>query len=1144
MNHVHDLLIDALDEKRPLVLILGQDAWRESGSDDDSVLARALDHLKREDGAIEGGWRQLLGAEPLPQGFYDWLADRFASHVAPDWLFALGEIPWSAVFTSSLDPTAANLFSKRQRPETVLTNAETPPAVRSRVRPPLYYLFGNAASALDPRARPPSDRNQLNIRRVNDALPLLARTLDTATRLGLVLIDGVAPRRDWLNLDDILGALGNAGENQIIWFNGRTSPLPDEEGFLAAVEAGRVLVVEERLCTVIAELLAVGRIEDLIEPESDEAGRTTFKNGKSLETSPEERLNVEAVATIVDDAWTTPLTPLGEEAEYAAFRRFHGEPGNARSLVEGVRRKFAIERDYEAELQELVHDAIEKHAKLKAPIILHGQSATGKSIALARVVAKVREGKEAAVLYSTNRVPQPSDIADFCHNAEEAGADVTLIVCDANEDVGPYNDLFEGLRSKGLRIVVLGSRYRLIDDDRRKSRSAVEASPDLSDGERGCLAALLEQFTDDGHVGPQGLRDNHMLALLYRALPPSRSRIAARLSEEASHTEREVRDQRAAYKAARPPQTLMAQRLREAGAEDIYQLFDVQQRRVLDAGNVAGRIIDLVMVAGSLSCPVPFNLLLRLASDEQPAGLTDVAELYGGLDLFRWRWDEEDNELFVMPRLPLEADLICRRRLGGPQNEAECIIALVGAVRSIGDAHADERRFLFDILRRAGPGGPRRNRYKSAYVEMARTLTSLRTHFGVLHPGIVLQESVFRRHAIREGTVEDDHKMDLLAEARDAVQMAIDGMASGSISSPRKTRRSLNVELATLYGFIANHKAATQRPNAEVWHAYVATRSTVLQAASATDYHPLDVGLWTPSDLLENGDLEDWQRAELAADMYGILDQINPRDLASDQQQKFHERSLKTGYVLEDEPLYEAAYESLMERGSTAGIYLRARRMAPQRRVDHSKPYSNADHAKGFSNRERAEAREAADFLEGHMNLIAGDARCLSLLLDCQWIAEMGQRPFAGQREPLPSTDDSTRGFLDIVMKLNHASGEAPRNVTRYLAAVLTWRIGSESSARQMFQDLGRDSDYEDPSRVVQRHVITDENRSPVRFDGRVEQESKSGKHWIVRLEGEHRQTVRLLSRDFPNANLAYGRRVRDFSVAFNFIGPIATPIR
>ena len=130
--------------------MLGQDAWRENGQED-PVLAQALARLGRED-AKQQGWLQLL-AEPLPCGFYGWLTERFERRVPPDWLSALGEMPWSAVFTSSLDPALKELFSKRQRPELVLTNAEMPPAIRSRVRPPIYHLFGHAGTP-DPRAQP------------------------------------------------------------------------------------------------------------------------------------------------------------------------------------------------------------------------------------------------------------------------------------------------------------------------------------------------------------------------------------------------------------------------------------------------------------------------------------------------------------------------------------------------------------------------------------------------------------------------------------------------------------------------------------------------------------------------------------------------------------------------------------------------------------------------------------------------------------------------------------------------------------------------------------------------------------------------------------------------------------------------------
>lgn len=1132
MNAAQELLVAALKEQHPLVLVLGQDAWRENGQED-PVLAKALAHLSRED-AKQQGWLKLF-AKPLPSGFYEWLTERFERRVPPDWLSALGEMPWSAVFTSSLDPTLKELFSKRQRPELVLTNDEMPPAIRSRVRPPIYHLFGHAGSH-DPRAQPPLDRSALNGRRVNDTTPLLSRILDTATPLGLVVVDGVTATRDWLRLDDLLGATSNAGHHQIIWFKGRATTLPEDDDFAAAVAADRILVVEERLSTAIAHLRAVPQVADLLVPTPEEAGNVTFKGGGSLEVTPEQRLHVEAVASIVDDAWSAPLAALGEDAAYAAFRQFHGHSGNRRSLVEGVRRGFAIKRDYEDDLIARVFKAISDHASVDTPIILHGQSATGKSIALARVVAEVREVKNAAVLYSSNRVPQPNEIADYCHRAERAGAKATLIVCDTNQDDRPYVDLLSGLRSRGHRVVVLGSRYRIIDGEGDRARTTIEAPSALSDREESDLSSLLQRFANE-YVAPNALRDNHILSFLYRALPPARYRIGSGLSTEANRTERIVKEQRADYNALHPPPTTMAQRLIEAGAGDVFpRLFESVHRRQIDSGEGAGRFMDLVMAAGSLDCPVPSNLLWRITASRPSTSLSpsDTFKVFGGLDLFRWDWaDDEHNELLIRPRLTLEAQLICARRLGNPEKEADCIVELIGAIRSVGVDRDHERRFLLDVLRRIGPYGPRQDHYRSAYVRIGEALTELRTRFGVIDASVVLQESVFRRHAVRMAAVEEDRRMTLLTEARNAIQEALDGVAEGTVRTSRRTQSSLKVELSSLYGFIARRQAEMGSPNEEIWSTYLSARSSVRQAASATDsYYPMDVGLWTPSDLLLKGSMDDWQRTELEADIYYNRDQVDPDTLPPEQRRRFYVRWFKTAEALDDQELSDAAFADLMERDSAAGCYVRARKLAPEW----------GDHEVTFSNAERERARCAAEFLDQYMSLVAQDARCLLLLLECRWIWEVGRRPFVGQRQPLPAGAGAQNLFLDIVTKLNEASGENPRNVTRYLAATLTWLGGGEKMATEMFRELARDTEYEDRSRVVRRHLIADQNGQTTRFEGRVESEPRGGS-CTVRLEGHTHQVVKLRERDFPRYDIAYGREVRGFGVAFNFIGPIATPI-
>jgi len=86
--------------------------------------------------------------------------------------------------------------------------------------------------------------------------------------------------------------------------------------------------------------------------------------------------------------------------------------------------------------------------------------------------------------------------------------------------------------------------------------------------------------------------------------------------------------------------------------------------------------------------------------------------------------------------------------------------------------------------------------------------------------------------------------LSILEEARDAVQVALDQIANGTITSAKRTRQNLQVERASLYGFLANDRARRNAPAEEIWSSYEAARTAIRKAVSVTDtYFPLDVGL-------------------------------------------------------------------------------------------------------------------------------------------------------------------------------------------------------------------------------------------------------------------------------------------------------------
>ena len=1135
MTTPSDILTSAIEENRPIILVLGQDAWADT-NDGDPTLSQALTRLGRDEEGVRG-WSGLLGATKVPDEFYDWLADRFQQRVHPPSLEALSELPWSAVFTTSLDPTLPRLLTSRGRqPSVLLTSSESPQVVRSRARPPLYYLFSRAGEH-DALATPPTNRGELNMRRIQHASQMLTRALDTATTLGIVVIEGFSSGHDWLRIEDLLGALGNAIPNQILWFGGIPNVQGDQlNDFYDAVETSHIVLESRRLSTLVAELQTQGRLPDFSQPDSEDIGVISLDGGNRIETPPEERLRIEAAASIVDDSWTPSfLPPLGDDTRYSTFRNFHGDNKGARLLTEGIMREFAIKREFEEALLERVLTGISNASRRTMPIIVEGQSGTGKSVALARIVATIRQLKSAAVLYAIDNIPQPSEITRFCEIAEREGAGATLLVCDANRNVDLYHELLSGLRSRGRRVVVLGSQYTT-NSNNSSRYIRVTAPSELSDRERQDLATLLESYIGV-KPDPTKLDDNNILAFLYRVLPASRPRIGAGLGAEAMAYEQAIRERGNRPQIRRPVSPIHQQLIDLGIIEKFGVVFEESQADLAENGDDASsRIIDLVMAAGSLNCPVPINLLLRaVTSSSEGVDYTQFADLFRDLDLFRWESnDPGGSDLAVKPRLTLEAQLICRRRFGGADTEANRIVDLIGSVRNGLDSE-HELRFVLSLLRQVGPDGPRGNHYQNSYIKIAKSLTELRTRYGVTDARLMLQESTFRRNAVRRITLDDDSHLQLLEDARDAVQTALNGIADGSIRTARRTKQNLLVEHSAIYGFLARYRTDHDSAPEEIWSSYQAARTTIQQAVSAADnYYPHDIGLWTPADLLERFDktqLTDVQKAEIVADIYSALDQVEPEALPPTQWERFQSRRQSVGEILGNHKLSQDAYEKLEAGNSTAGYFLRARSYAP---------LLDRDEVEVTSRDDIAGAKQAADYLEARFETIEQDARCLSLLLECRWISEMHRQPLRGDRQPLPIGDVNLT-FLRIVRALNQISREYTPYRTRYLEAVLMWLTENYQYAQDVFRQLSDETDYEHRGRVIKRHVISCEDGTPRRFEGRVDT-NRGGGNERIRIQGLD-QTIPIRSSDFPREEIKYGRSISGFAIAFNFIGPIADPI-
>jgi hypothetical protein len=664
----------------------------------------------------------------------------------------------------------------------------------------------------------------------------------------------------------------------------------------------------------------------------------------------------------------------------------------------------------------------------------------------------------------------------------------------------------------------------------------VEANARLEKSEQAELLRLAQEFAPSIVQAVKKEKDNeYVLAGFYRLLPHSRSRLSEGLGREVDRTRHALRKK--STEIAPPEKGSIAQALIKAGypVTETELLPDPEERGHAESSEA--RAIDLVMVSSRLFKAVPFSIVLRAVSADQGSSgsysIDSLLDLIRGQDLFRWIYaDEEQTDILVEARLQIEARLICDARFGSAAREAEAIGSLIEAATRAGPEPNDETSYVAELVHAAGPDGPESERYKDSYAIIARALTALRSKT-TPNARLMLQESVLRRHFLRtHKNIEQPAKFELLNEAVSVVDEALNHIAengSQGIFASRQTIDNLWNERAASYSFFATD-AVQHGMNSKAWSAYKAAHEAAALAKARRDSSfSLDVSLWMPIGILKlEKTLSDAQRLEIAADLKSSLDSVDESTLDDVQREKFQGRRLEAGQAIGDTALSDDAFSRLDEAGSTAGYFFRARRLAPDIMVNVEPTPEDI-----------VGARACISYLRRHYDKISQDERCLRLLLDMEWAVWTRRWLMRGLRQPFPSSTEFRAMVQTIVEDMAALGEEKLATKYRYLRAVTTWLDGNEKTSKALWSELAYETQFADSQRVSVRHQLTDNNGTPIMYRGVIEKQLGPGRHQ-VRVDGVG--IIDLIADYFPNVDLAFGRTVTNFAIAFNYRGALADP--
>jgi hypothetical protein len=1039
------------------------------------------------------------------------------AEAVPTWLSDIAQYPWNGVFTSRIDSSLPDVFRSDWRRIVPTAQPQLGRHPRSTTELQLRYLFGGLALPED--EQPPTDDIQETETRAR-AVELLNTLADTlVTPRGVVVIEGYR-LNDWLAAQELFTFLTRLQPGQAHVFSA-SEALREDQFISTAINRGVLTAHADPFSVILSDLEASGRFQRSA-VRTGVSGRRFIPVRDSFADVDVDTWNrVIGAARPVDTELLEPFTSASSAMKYQRFRTFLGSSEGAPPW-KAVASGYNLHRDFEDALLRRVRATLGE-LSLPEPIIVSGQTATGKTIALCALALEVARSGQAAVLHRSIRGDRPSlaDVDAFASWADQCHAIPTLLVWDGMVDIDEYYTLQRQLRSRGQRVLIVGSSYRQPE----ARPNIIRVKPDLSEVEIDRVKEWLPAF---GVPVPDDLGialDSSFLALLYRLLPDTEQGLRRGLTMEMRAAETGLEKlSREASQSEDSRLGAVAQALADAGFNiDELRPSDRPHAELIDLAfedrSSAERLTSVILVAGRRGLRVPLELALRIVGRE---GSSRIIELVKNFDIFRWT-ENDNGSQYLGTRTQLEAELLAREDLG-VRTEVEVATQMIMNLRpALNNWGGEEVQFIVDLMERMGPHS-QDLRYASHYLDLANAFRELRESRGYTHHRLVLLEANLTREYVmwaqKNNVSESEQRLKLVRDTQRLLETTLEE----SDATPR-SRLNLLVELASAEG--AQVFELSQIDGESHASTIAALMSEVTRAALSArtfdpeNYYPVDVVAWATRRAVESGGLAEDTRIDLLANEQASLDSIDPDTLSPAQRAKYDDRHLEIARMLDDPAMEARHLAALSQNDDPAAYYFLA----------------------------RAAAREGPDGLDVAVQSllrapieVRADWRCSRLLLDLFWELKTGKRFLRGEREVLALTEADWNECLRIADAIPTA-GDYDRYRLDFLRGLSLFHLGSYQNSKEVFRILDRES-RDLSTRIVSKYLASNSDGTARVFTGRVvwaTPDGRRGTAWVDQLSTE----VPFIPLRFSVSDFRQkGDVLPSFHIAFNMRGPLADPIR
>lgn len=1030
----------------------------------------------------------------------------------PDYIRKIAHVKWNGVITSAVEYFIETIFQLERRDiqPVYRYSSELPYNFKSKQTLHLSYLYG-CLNQIQKEYRPPLSVFDLPLYKNNADSLLNQINKEFLTPLGCLIVEGYNFSNDWVTDEKFFSICSKLGEEQVYYFGFRDEYL--ENRYIRRLVDKKIIIPFE---ISLAEFIEECEERDLLIENEDVLSDDIIisVNNKRCKLTKSKYNKISRSCEILDD-FSLDIEDYDEVEKTALFSDFLYN-SSIKPVWYAYKYGMNIEREFELEAYSKISTLLQKGGLSQKPIIIYGQTGTGKSVSMANLAYKIKKNNKYPVLYIDGRVSEVkyTDILEFCEWCDDTKIVIFWDASTHGKEYGKYKELNDYLAAKGKKAVIVGTSYS-IDEKIKTTFNAefIEAPVKIEKEEISRFHIIYKKFMEhDLSLLWHEEYDNNFLVSLYRLMPNSNYSIRKRLLNELDVETVDL----STIVVLKESETTMMKLLRKCG----IPIFSQKERRENCTVNIKN-IIRIVSVIGQFGISIPFDIVFRMLEGEISYR---VGVLLEKIDFLHVETDI-NGEISIFPRTSLEARIVANSSYVNVEERVSLIREIIELVSR------KELRFLVELLKAIGPNGDDDTKiYAPFYPQLASSVGELRDKKGVYNAASILQETSYIREYFKDSSIEIKQKyIDKLKDSQKLLEEEIKRLeARKAETGVRNIYGKMLIELSSNIGaelkFYCESKASvkTIKQTYKMLDKYL-SRAMIY---SPDPYYPIDIWAWAIDEILQLDNIDEDEKIELTGKIVSLFEKVSTENPEVLYRTDYNRRIVSIESLENNQDLKEEAFERLLEMKSDVGIYLRAR-----------KYIKDISFSAKLSEKDIQNVKNAIQYIQNEKfsEIVNTSTKLLFMLFRLNWVAVTREGLFFSEKRILPFSREQWNILYNILKRITELSDDISAPIA-YLLGICEFHLGIDLTAGS--ERLKNITDSMATRRPILYYIASDTNQVdlPRAYSGEFKYADKEKGRSTFYIR-DLRKNVYYYNREFINRGAEKDEKFNNIHLGFSFMG-------